>query len=200
MKNIVNTLLWMFFLGAPLFGQANGPAGAVTSAATLEASAGYAYISLAAPNSQRVALNGFTANVVSQFTPHWGGTLDFTFARAGDVLRTGKSDTISNVMIGPVFYPLGQRRMERGKTAVFVHALAGIAWIHGAVPITATTYYDGWEDRPSLALGAGVERAITGPFAARVAVDYLHTTFVGPTGATEGQNDLRLTATFVYRF
>ena len=195
-NRITKTLLCVFFLAAPLFGQAsNGPAGAVTSAATLEASAGYAYLSLAAPDSQHVALNGFTANVVSRFTPHWGGNLDFTFARAGDVLGTGKSDTISNVMIGPVFYPF-----ERGKTAVFVHALVGIAWIHGAVPVTATTYYDGWEDRPSFALGAGVERAITGPFAARVGVDYLHTTFVNPTGATAGQNDLRLTATFVYRF
>jgi opacity protein-like surface antigen len=195
-KNIIKTLLWVLFLGAQLFGQAtNPPAPAVTSAATLEASAGYAYISLAAPNSQRVGLNGLTANVDSQFTPHWGGTLDFTFARAGDVLGTGKSDTVSDVMIGPVFYPF-----ERGKTALFVHALVGIAWIHGAVPITATTYYDGWEDRPSFALGAGVERSITGPFAVRATVDYLHTTFASPTGATEGQNDLRLTATFVYRF
>jgi hypothetical protein len=193
---IVKTLLWAFFLGAPLFGQTtNGPSVAVTGPATLEASAGYAYISLAAPDSQRVALSGITANVLSQFTPHWGGTLDFTFARAGDVLGTGKSDTINNVMIGPVFYPF-----ERGKTAVFVHALVGIAWIHGAVPITATTYYDGWEDRPSFALGAGAERSITGPFAVRAGVDYLHTTFANTTGATEGQNNLRLTATFVYRF
>ena len=188
--------MWVFFLGAPLFGQAsNGPAGAVTAPAALEASAGYAYISLAAPNSQRVALNGFTANVISQFTPHWGATLDFTFARAGDALGTGHSDKIYTAMVGPVLYPLGRR-----KTEIFAHALVGAAWIHGAVPITATTYYAGWEDRPSFALGAGVERSITGPFAARAAVDYLRTTFVNSTGATEGQNNLRLTASFVYRF
>lgn len=195
-KTIIKNLLWVFILGAPLFGQArNGPAGAVSAAATLEASAGYAYISLAAPNSQSVALNGLTANVVSQFTPHWGGTLDFTFARAGDALGTGQSDKIYTAMVGPVLYPLGRKRTE-----IFAHALVGAAWIHGAVPITATTYYAGWEDRPSFALGAGVERTITGPFAARATVDYLHTTFVNSTGATVGQNDLRLTATFVYRF
>jgi hypothetical protein len=195
-NRITKTLLWVFFLGAPLFGQAsNGPAGAVSAPAALEASAGYAYISLAAPNSQRVALNGLTANVISQFTPHWGGTLDFTFARAGDALGTGHSDKLYTAMVGPVLYPLGRR-----KTEIFVHALVGAAWIHGAVPITATTYYAGWEDRPSFALGAGVERSITGPFAARATVDYLHTTFVNSTGATEGQNNLRLTASFVYRF
>jgi hypothetical protein len=195
-NRITKTLLWIFLLGAPLFGQAsNGPAGAVSAPAALEASAGYAYISLAAPNSQRVALNGLTANVISQFTPHWGGTLDFTFARAGDALGTGHSDKLYTAMVGPVLYPLGRR-----KTEIFVHALVGAAWIHGAVPITATTYYAGWEDRPSFALGTGVERSITGPFAARAAVDYLHTTFVNSTGATEGQNNLRLTASFVYRF
>jgi hypothetical protein len=188
--------LWVFFLGAPLFGQAsNGPAGAVTAPAALEAGAGYAYISLAAPNSQRVALNGFNASALSQFTPHWGATLDFTFARAGDVLRTGQSDKIYTAMVGPVFYPLGRKRTE-----IFMHALVGAAWIHGAVPITTTTYYAGWEDRPSFALGTGVERSITGPFAMRATVDYLRTTFVNSTGATEGQNNLRLTATFVYRF
>jgi hypothetical protein len=187
--------LCIFFVGTPLFGQAaNGPSVAVTGP-MLEASAGYAYISLAAPNSQRVPLNGVTANVLSRLTPRWGATLDFTFARAGDALGTGKSDTISDVMVGPVFYPF-----ERGKTSVFLHALVGIAWIHGAVPITSTLYYAGWEDRPSIALGAGVERSITGPFAVRAGVDYLHTTFANATGATEGQNNLRLTATFVYRF
>jgi hypothetical protein len=200
-KNIIKTLLWILSLSAPLLGQAsNGPAAAVTGPPALEAGIGYAYISLAAPNSQRVGLNGLNVFALSQLTPHWGATLDFTFARAGDAFATGRSDKIYNAMVGPVFYPLGQGRMTRKKTELFVHALVGAAWIHGAVPITATTYYAGWEDRPSFALGAGVERSITGPFAARATVDYLHTTFVNSTGATEGQNNLRLTAAFVYRF
>jgi hypothetical protein len=203
MKNVViiKSLLWVFFLGAPLFGQSsNGPAPAVTGPATLEAGVGYAYISLAAPNSQRVGLNGLNAFALSQLTPHWGATLDFTFARAGDALGTQHSDTIYTAMVGPVYYPLGQGRMTRKKTEIFVHALVGAAWIHGAVPATPTTYFAGWEDRPSFALGAGVERSLTGPFALRAGVDYLRTTFFKPTGATEGQNNLRLTATFVYRF
>jgi hypothetical protein len=196
-KNIIviKTLLWVFFFGTPLFGQtSNGPPPAATGPG-IEAGVGYADISLAAPSSQRVGLNGLTAYGLRQLTPRWGAMLDVTFARAGDALGTPRSDSIYAAMVGPVFYPL-----EWKKTEIFTHALAGIAWIHGAVPITGTFYYAGWEDRPSFALGAGVQRSLTGPLALRVGVDYLRTTFFKPTGATEGQSNLRLTAAFVYRF
>jgi opacity protein-like surface antigen len=199
-KNTIKTLLWvffgtpLFFLGTPLFGQTSGPPPAMTGP-SFEAGAGYAYISLAAPASQRVGLNGFNAFALSQLTSRWGGTVDFTYARAGDALGTLHADSIYTIMAGPVFYPF-----ERKKTAIFIHALLGAAWVRGAVPITSTTFYAGWENRPAFALGAGVEHSLTGPFAARAGVDYLHTTFVNTTGATAGQNNLRLTATVVYRF
>jgi hypothetical protein len=194
-KNILLIFLFVFLLGAPLFSQENRQPAAAASGPALEVGAGYAYVSMDTPSAQRVGLNGFNADGLIQFTPHWGGTLDFTYARAGNALGTGHADSLVSALVGPVIFPV-----ERRRNGVFLHALVGVAWINGAVPVTKTTYFAGWEDRPSYALGGGFEHSLAGPFAIHGGVDLLHTTFVNSTGATQGQNNIRLTGTLVYRF
>lgn len=192
---IVRTVFFcVFLLGAQLFAQSgtNRPAG---TASIFEASAGYVYMSMTAPSTPRMTLNGIDANGIVQFTPRWGGMLDFTFVRGGNVAGTGHSDRVFSGLIGPMFY-----LMDGEKTRVFLHALIGTAAVDSAVPITSTSYFKGYETRFSYALGGGVEHNVRGPFALRLTAGYQRTSFVNSTLALERQNNLRLTTSLVYRF
>ncbi len=195
MKRVATICLFLLFLSLPLMGQGNGGPAAAVSGPAVEASLGYAYVSLAGPSSQRIGLNGGDASGLIKVDRLWGATLDVTYARAADALGTRHSDTLVSGLVGPVFYIMQSR-----KISVFARALAGMSWINGAVPVSATSYYSGWEDRFSYAAGAGVQRSFSGPWAVRATGDYLRTTFVNATGATQGQNDLRVTLSLVYRF
>ena len=195
MKSIRRIFLCVFLLGAQLFGQtrdANRPA---ATAPALEVSAGYVFMSMSQPSLSRLDLNGVDANGLVQFSPRWGATADFTFARAGNVPGTNHSDNVFSGLVGPVFF-----LRETEKTAIFVHALAGLAWIDSAVPVSSTAYFSGWETRFSYALGGGVERVLFGPFSVRATGDYQKTTFVNSTLALQKQNNLRVTTSIVYRF
>jgi hypothetical protein len=195
--SIQRTLWCIFFLAvqllfaSPLFAQApalSGPA--------FEASLGYVYDRMDALPSQTFDLKGIDGNGLVQFSRNWGGTIDLTYARTGSVFGIRHDDSIFSSLIGPVFFlPMAARR-----TRVFVHALAGIAWVDSAVPVSSTAYYAGYETRFSYAVGGGVERDLVGPFSVRATGDYQHTTFVNSTLALQGQNNLRLTLGVVYRF
>ncbi len=187
----------VFLLVAPLLAQAHFGASEAAAGATgpaFEASLGYVYLSMATP-SQRVGLTGVAGTGLVRVDSRWGATVDSTYAGTGNVLGTGHSGSILSCLVGPVFYPAGHRN-----ASIFVHAMAGASWVDSAVPISGTTYMGGWIARPSYAVGGGVERHFFGPFAFRVQGDYQRTTFVNSTGATQGQNNLRLTTSLVYRF
>ena len=184
-------------LVAPLLAQAHLGTGEPAAGATgpaFEASLGYVYLSMATP-SQRVGLTGLDANGLVRFATRWGATVDSTYAFAGNVLGTGHSGNILSCLAGPVFYPFGH-----GQTGVFVHALAGASLVDSAVPVSGTYYLGGWVARPSYAAGGGFEHYLFRPLAVRVQADYQRTTFVDSTGAMQGQNNLRLTTSIVYRF
>jgi len=187
----------VFLLVAPLLAQAHlgtGEAAAGATGPAFEASLGYVYLSMAMP-SQRVGLTGLDANGLVRFASHWGATVDSTYAGTGNVLGTGHSGSVLSCLAGPVFYPVGH-----GQAGIFVHALAGASWVDSAVPVTGSYYLGGWVFRPSYAVGGGVERYLFRPLAVRVQADYQRTTFANPTGAMQGQNNLRLTTSIVYRF
>lgn len=160
-----------------------------------EASAGYLFMSMSSASTSRLNLQGLDANGLVHFTPHWGGMVDFTFARAGNVPGTGHSDRVFSGLIGPVFY-----LVNHDKTNVFVNALAGSAWVDSAIATSPTAEFRGYETRFSYLFGAGVERSVTGPFSIRVTGGYQRTTFVDKTLALEGQNNLRVSAGIVYTF
>ncbi len=198
MKFISRTSLCFFFLlAAQLFGQIQmGGERPAATAPILEASGGYVFTSMTSPSSPRLNFNGINGNGLLHFTPRWGATLDLTFSHSGTISGTSHSDNTFSALIGPVFY-----LMDHQKTGVFVHALIGTAWVDSAVPINSTTEFKGYETRFSYAFGGGVERALgNGPFAVRVTGDYQRTTFVDSTLALEGQNNLRVTTSLVYRF
>lgn len=187
----------VFLLVAPLLAQnhlqGSVPPGAATGP-SFEASAGYVYLSMGMP-TQRLGLSGVDANALVKFDSRWAATVDSVFASTGNVLGTGHNGNFLSFMAGPMFYPIVRR-----KTEVFVEALAGVGRVNSAVPVSGTYYLRGWVTRPSYALGGGLEHSLFGPFAVRAQGGYLRTTFVDSTGATQGQNNLLVTTSIVYRF
>jgi len=175
-------------------GLGTGEPAAGATGPVFEASLGYAYFSMSTP-SQRVVLTGLDANGAVKLDRWWGATVDSTYVGTGNVLGTGHTGNVLSCLAGPVFYPAG-----RGKTGIFLHALAGASVVDSAVPVSGTNYLGGWVTHPSYAVGGGFERYLFGPVAVRAQADYQRTTFVNPTGTMQGQNDLRLTTSFVYRF
>ena len=82
---------------------------------------------------------------------------------------------------------------------MFVHALAGAGLVDSAVPVSGSEYLQGWVARPAYAVGSGIERTVAGPFAVRLTGDYLRTSYADSAGAVSAQNNLRLTASIVFR-
>src|SRR5579864_699687 len=181
---------------APLMAQARLQTN-VAAAATgpsFEASLGYVYFSMAMP-SQRVGLSGLDLNGLVKFDSRWGVTVDSIYARTGNVLGTGHSANVLSFLAGPVFYPALFRKSE-----IFVQALAGASRVESAVPVNGPYYLNGWVARPSYAVGGGLEHSLVGPIGVRFQGDYQRTTFGGSASAIRGQNNVRLTASLVYRF
>jgi hypothetical protein len=188
-------LVSVFLLVAPLLAQNNiTGAPAAATGPSLEASAGYVYLSMAMP-SQRVALMGGDASGLLKFGSRLGVTVDSTYAHTGNVLNTGYNGNFLSFLAGPVFYPVVHRNF-----GIFVRAMAGASWVDSAVPVSGANYLGGWVARPSYAAGGGFEHSLAGPFSIRIAGDYQRTTFVNSGDALQVQNNVRLTTSLSYRF
>jgi hypothetical protein len=181
---------------APLLAQSRLQGGAPVggTGASVEASVGYAYLSMQLP-SQRIGLMGLNATGLVKFGPHWGAMVDSTYASTANVLSTGHGGSFLSVMAGPVYYLKASEKNE-----IFVHGLGGASRVDAAVPTSGTEYLGGFVMRPSFAIGGGVERYLFSSIALRVQGDYLHTTFANSNNQLQGQNNILLTTSFVYRF
>jgi len=159
-----------------------------------DVSTGYSYAAMPIHGAGAVSLQGLDLSSSIDWNARLGATLDTSFLHASSVPGTSHQAYILNTQVGPQFYPF-----ERGKTRFFVRALGGAALIDGAAPADKTHIYHGYLVRPSLAFGAGVERAVAGPLALRINGDYLRTLFYDSTGEVLPQNSFRLTASVVFR-
>ena len=188
-------IVCLFLFVAPLLAQSrfNGAAAGATGPA-FEASLGFTYFSLAMP-TQRVGLTGMDGSALVKFSSRWALTVDSTYARTANILGTGHSASVMDFMAGPVFYPAVFRNSD-----IFIEGLGGASRVNSAVPVSGTTYLAGWVTRPSFAIGGGVERALFRPVAIRVQGDYQRTTYGYAPNAIQGQNDVRLSTSIVYRF
>ena len=188
-------IVCLFLFVAPLLAQSRltGAAAGATGPA-FEASLGFVYFSLAMP-TQHVGLTGMDGSGQVKFSSRWAVTVDSTYARTGNILDTGHSASVMDFLAGPVFYPLVFRNSD-----IFVEGLGGASRVNSAVPVSGSSYLAGWVTRPSFAIGGGVERAIFGPVAVRIQGDYQRTTSGYAANAIQGQNNVRLTTSIVYRF
>jgi hypothetical protein len=161
---------------------------------TYDVSVGYSYLSSTIPSAGRVGLNGLDVTGHANFLPHWGVAVDSGYFHTSNILATGQSGYTLAFLAGPVFH-----LFEARKTQIFVHALVGAGLVDSAVPVSGTEYLQGWVARPAYALGGGIERSVAGPFAVRLTGDYLRTAYADSTGDIRNQNNLRLTASIVFR-
>jgi len=171
-----------------------GPPPAAGVGPTYDVSVGYSYLSSSVPATGRVNLQGLEATSHLDFLPHWGLALDAGYVRTADVLSTGHTGYVLTFLGGPVFYPF-----DRTRTKIFFHGLVGAGMVDSAVPQSNNSYVYGWVDRPAYAIGGGVERSFFGPFGLRFSGDYLRTAFADANENIRMQNNLRVTASFVFR-
>ena len=155
---------------------------------------GYSHLTMPISSAGRANLNGLDFSGSIGLSPRWGATLDSSYLYTSEVFSTLHQGYVLSLHTGPVFFPV-----EHGNTRVFVRALAGVGLVDGAVPVSETRDFHGWLLRPSYALGAGVEHAVSGQLAVRLNGDYLRTAFYDSAGTVQPQNNLRLTVSFVFR-
>ena len=181
---------------APLLAQSHLQGGAPVggTGASVEASVGYAYLSMQLP-SQRIGLTGINATGVVKIGWRWGAMVASTYASTANVLNTGHGGSFLSVMAGPVYYLKASEKNE-----IFVHGLGGASRVDAAVPTTGTQYLGGFVMHPSFAFGGGVEHYLFNSVAIRAQADYLHTTFANSNDQLQGQNNILLTTSIVYRF
>lgn len=190
-------LLCLVLGNAQLFAQSalRGTTSPSGTAPAFEASVGYVFMSTTSAGAPRVNLWGVNGTGVLQFTPRWGATADFMFARAPSIPGTGHSDKVLSGLLGPQFFLVDHRQAN-----VFVHALAGVAVVDSAVLASSTSEVNGYATHFSYALGGGAELTVHGPFAVRFAGDYQRTKFVNARLAVVPQNNLRVSTGIVFRF
>jgi hypothetical protein len=156
-------------------------------------SGGYSVTSVGLPASSRAALNGINVSISADSGKRIGAKLDLGYARAPNVLNSGRRMSMLNYLIGPVFFLSNSHSLS-----TYAQLLAGGARIAGPVSKGNGALTTGLVHYPAWSFGGGAEYSISPAFAFRVSVDYLHTHFYNSSGTVIGQNDLRVVNSFVY--
>jgi hypothetical protein len=155
---------------------------------------GYTNLALNLSGTQSGNLSGADASTKIDISRRWGATFDSSYVRAGRDPGSGHSSYVLSLLTGPVFVPA-----QNDNTRLLIRVLGGVGLVDGSVAVNQM-HYRGWQLHSSWAVGSGIERNISGPFAVRFNVDYLRTQFVSSTGRLGPQNDLRFIGSLVFRF
>lgn len=188
----------MLALLAPAMAQnipQNGPAGVPEAASgpAFDFSAGYTYLTMPVTSTNSANLYGLDTTAGIDFLHHWGAVADASYVRASNTLGMGHGSYIMTFLVGPTYYPF-----ERHSFRVSLRGLVGAGLVDSIVPVNTTTSLHGWVARQSYAGGVGIEHLLYGPLGIRLNGDYLRTAFVNSANAVQGQNNLRLTVSFVF--
>jgi opacity protein-like surface antigen len=173
------------FAQAPL-STASGP--------SITASIGYSYVNIPIASS-RIDMNGLGASVTADFRSRFGAKLDLNYVRQSNLFGTGHHGDLLSGMLGPMYYPVSNDRL-----AIYVQVLAGDSRATGVIPTPSGKFTTAYTDGLCWAVGAGLERSISSNFMVRTETDYMRTSFIASSGAFQGQNDLRITGSIVYRW
>jgi hypothetical protein len=168
---------------------------ATAKSKTIEMGLGYSYISQPGNQSKRLGLQGGDASFTIGFS-RLGITADVGYARASNVLGTGRHSTLLSYLAGPVFHHTVHRSFDS-----YVHVLVGGAKVSGPILTNGgTILLGGWTTGYAWAVGGGVEYWATDSMAIRTGADYLRTSFYDSSLVVRGQGNLRTTAALVYYF
>jgi hypothetical protein len=156
---------------------------------------GYSYVSQQGNQSQRLGLQGADATFTIGFS-RLGITADVGYARASNVLGTGRHSAVLTYLAGPVFHHTLHRSFDS-----YVHVLVGGAKVSGPILTNdGTILLGGWTTGYAWAVGGGLEYWATESMAIRSGADYLRTSFYDSSLGVRGQGNLRSTASVVYYF
>lgn len=168
---------------------------ATAKSKTIEMGLGYSYVSQPGYQSKRLGLQGADASLTIGFS-RLGITADVGYARASNVLGTGRHSAVLTYLAGPVFHHTVHHRFD-----TYVHLLVGGAKVSGPILTNdGTILLGGWTTGYAWAVGGGVEYWATDSMAIRTGADYLRTPFYDSSLAVRGQSNIRTTATLVYYF
>jgi opacity protein-like surface antigen len=166
---------------------------ATAKSKTIEMGLGYSYVSQPGNQSNRLGLMGADASFTINFS-RLGITTDVGYARASNVLGTGRNSSVFTYLAGPVFHHTLHRKFD-----TYVHALVGGAKVGGPVLTNdGTILLGGWTTGYAWAVGGGVEYWATDSLAIRTGADYLRTSFYDSSLVVRGQSNLRTTAAVVF--
>jgi opacity protein-like surface antigen len=162
---------------------------------TIEMGLGYSYVSQPGNQSKRLGLQGADSSFTIGFS-RLGITTDVGYARASNVLGTGRHSAVLTYLAGPVFHHTVHHSFDS-----YVHVLVGGAKVSGPILTNGgTILLGGWTTGYAWAVGGGVEYWATDSMAIRTGADYLRTSFYDSSLAVRGQSNIRTTATVVYYF
>lgn len=192
MKTIFAALFCILLCAANATAQSTVEAG---KAKSVDVSLGYSYVSQPVSSSDRLGLNGVDASATIGLIPHFGIMADLGYARASHALGTPSHSDVLSYLGGPVFYPVVQHKLDP-----YVHALFGGARVSSPVPVTGGFLIGGYASGFAWAVGGGVDYHVTQSIALRAGLDYMRTSYFGPTLAMQGENNFRAIAAVVYSF
>jgi opacity protein-like surface antigen len=155
---------------------------------------GYSYLNLSQAPDSRAGLNGADANLGVDFRSRVGLRLDVGYARASNVLGSGRHADVLSYVAGPVAYPIHYRRWS-----TYVEALVGAARVTGPIP-SANGFLGAYVNKLAWVLGGGLEYDLSSSWAFRAGPEYLHTLYYTTPTRISGQNNMRAVAEIVRRF
>jgi opacity protein-like surface antigen len=160
----------------------------------IDVSLGYSYISHQDSLSNRVGLSGADASFTMGINPRLAVRADLGYARAANVLGSGRHSDVLSYVAGPVFYLTTHRHF-----VIYLHGLVGAARVTGPVFINGGGLpAGGFANEFAWAAGGGAEYWITDSMAIRTGADYLRTEYFDPSQAIRGQNNIRTTVSMVF--
>jgi opacity protein-like surface antigen len=180
----------VFLLTALLF--VYSPPSRCQSVSNGEASTSFSYMrGYAANGGGSFNMGGGSASFAINFKP-WLGLVQDAGGYYFSGLGAGIDSRMYTYLVGPRF----SRRRPEGRWTPFAQCLLGVS--HISVKGSGVS---AGENSFAVALGGGVDAAISRHFAVRVAqVEYLRTRFNSETGAAASQNNFRFSAGLVLRF
>jgi len=193
-RGLIRLFTLSSLLAAPLLAQIDRGPVPPAEFAPCDVAFGYSYVNTNVSGNPTVNLNGLETSAKIEFLSRLGATLDSSYVRAGRDPGSGHTSYVLSILAGPVFVPL-----QNQNTRLLVRALAGLSLVDSSAPVSEL-YYRGWQSRFSWAVGTGIERNLSVPFAVRFSADYLRTKFVNSAAVVQPQNGIRLSASLVFRF
>ena len=159
----------------------------------LSVSTGYSVTSLSTPTTGRIALGGFDVSLAADGGRRIGAKLDLSYTVAPNVSNTGHRIDVFSYLMGPTI-----SLWKHNFLSTQAHILLGGAKVTGPVANAGGGFSKGNVHYPAWEFGGSVEYAISPAFGFRVTIDSMHTHFFNPSGAVQGQNDIRVINSIVY--